>query len=325
MERKVEQSESLAQIKDITAGCLAGAIGKFIEYPFDTLKVLCQINTNNINQQSTYAITKHVLQNEGLFRIYRGLSAPMIGSCLENLIVFWLFGSTERFFKSKYTDNAPLSLWQISICAAIAGTGNVLQICPVEFIKCQMQAPNTALMYQHSTLKCFIYNISHNPLHLFNKNAMIATGCREIPGSIIWFDSYKITTRTLTKYFVNDMDDENDAQVPMWIYLSGGAMAGLSYWTICYPFDLIKSLIQTEEVDMTQIGGKKTKKSASFWRQLYGRYRQYGFRSLYNGFSVTIPRAIISNAAIFVSYEYCRNYLDQIALRTNRATSDIQI
>lgn len=321
MERNIEQSEPLAQIKDITAGCLAGAIGKFIEYPFDTLKVLCQINTDNINQQSTYAITKNVLQNEGFFRIYRGLSAPMIGSCLENLIVFWLFGSTERFFKSKYTNNEPLSLWQISVCAAIAGTGNTLQICPVEFIKCQMQAPHTALMYQHSTFKCFLYNIRHHPLHMFEKRAMVATGCREIPGSMIWFSSYKLTTRSLSNYFVNGC--EENSNVPIWIYLCGGAMAGLSYWTICYPFDLIKSLIQTEEVGT---GGENNKAKVSFWRQLYDRYRTYGFRSLYNGFSVTIPRAIISNAAIFVSYEYCRNYLDRIAFsRTNNDISDIQI
>merc|ERR1712228_455405 len=155
--------------------------------------------------------------------------------------------------------------------------------------------------------------------HMFEKRALIATGYREIPGSVIWFSSYKLTTRSLSNYFVNG--SQENSNVPIWIYLCGGAMAGLSYWTICYPFDLIKSLIQTEEV-----GGENNKAKVSFWRQLYGRYRTYGFRSLYNGFSVTIPRAIISNAAIFVSYEYCRNYLDRIAFNdANNDISDIQI
>merc|ERR1719242_986349 len=113
MERSAEQNESLAQIKDITAGCFAGAIGKIIEYPFDTLKVLCQINESHIESQSTLQITRNVIEKEGLWRMYRGLSAPLFGSCFENLIVFWLFGSTERYFKKHHTNDEPLALWQI--------------------------------------------------------------------------------------------------------------------------------------------------------------------------------------------------------------------
>lgn len=316
MERKIEQNESLAQIKDITAGCFAGAIGKFIEYPFDTLKVLCQINKTNIANQSTFAITSKVLREEGIFRIYRGLSAPLFGSCFENLIVFWLFGSSERFFKKNLTSNQPLALWQIGCCAAIAGTGTALWLTPVEFIKCQMQAPNTAIMYENSTFKCFLYNIRYNPFGLFNKNALIGTGMREIPGSILWFGGYKVSTRQLTKWYGINEDDGDE--VPSWIFLCGGASAGLTYWTVCYPFDLIKSLIQTEEVNMNMhIKGRESsgnigeRQKLSFWSQLGGRYRRYGFMSLYNGFSVTVPRAIISNAAIFFSYEWCRIQLDK--------------
>eukprot|EP00484_Ammonia_sp_Unknown_P028431 CAMPEP_0197032524 /NCGR_PEP_ID=MMETSP1384-20130603/11191_1 /TAXON_ID=29189 /ORGANISM="Ammonia sp." /LENGTH=328 /DNA_ID=CAMNT_0042462207 /DNA_START=6 /DNA_END=992 /DNA_ORIENTATION=+ len=328
MERKTEKNESLAQIKDIAAGCFAGAIAKVIEYPFDTIKVLCQINQSNIEAQSTLQITRNVLQNEGILRIYRGLSAPLIGSCVENLIVFWLFGSTERYFKKAFTNDQPLHLWQIGVCAAAAGTGNTLWICPVEFIKCQMQASHTAIMYENSTLKCFIHNITRNPLQMFDTNALIATGCREIPGSVIWFSGYKVTTRALTSMFVHghreqdgmeDSDghrgEEDDVEVPSWIFLCGGGMAGLSYWTCCYPFDLIKSIIQTEQVHtgMDQPTRKLSgSNSQSFWKRLYTRYRMYGFVSLYNGFSVTIPRAIISNAAIFMSYEYCRMYLDRL-------------
>ena len=148
MERDVEKNETLAQIKDITAGCFAGAVGKIIEYPFDTLKVLCQINESNISNQSTLAITRNVLKNEGLLRMYRGLSAPMFGSCFENLIVFWLYGSSERFLKKHVTHNQPLSVWQIAICATTVGMGTSLWLTPVEYVKCQMQAPHTAVRYR---------------------------------------------------------------------------------------------------------------------------------------------------------------------------------
>lgn len=142
-----------------------------------------------------------------------------------------------------------------------------------------------------------------------NKNALIATGCREIPGSVIWFSGYKLTTRALTRRFVGESDTRNtEATVPPWIFLCGGAVAGLSYWTAVYPVDLIKSLIQTEEVDVVH----SERQSVSFWRQLHRRYRVYGFRSLYNGFSVTVPRAVLANAVIFSAYEYCRIGLDAL-------------
>ena len=307
MERSGEQNESLAQIKDITAGCFAGAIGKIIEYPFDTLKVLCQINESNIESQSTWQITRNVLQKEGLLRMYRGLSAPLFGSCLENLIVFWLFGSTERYFKKHHTADQPLAMWQIAVCAATAGTGTAIWLTPIEYVKCQMQAPHTAAAYGNSTWKCFTYNARRHPLNLFNKNAFIGTACREIPGSVIWFSGYKLSTRALTQWAVPEEDSD---AVPSWIFFCGGATAGLSYWTCCYPVDLIKSLIQTELTEVQPVPSKSMRQSVSFWRQLMTRYRTHGFLSLYNGFSVTVPRAILSNATIFLSYEYCRNWLD---------------
>ena len=152
-------------------------------------------------------------------------------------------------------------------------------------------------------------NLRSHPLNLMNKNALVATGCREIPGSVIWFSGYKLTTRALTRHFVDEPADlDAEVSVPPWIFLCGGAVAGLSYWTACYPVDLIKSLIQTEEVDVVH----SERQSMSFWRQLHRRYRVYGFRSLYNGFSVTVPRAVIANATIFLSYEYCRICLDSL-------------
>lgn len=89
MEHEPESNEAIAQFKDMLSGIIAGGTSKIIEYPLDTLKVLCQINTEK--SFSTYQLTQNVLKNEGISRIYRGLSAPLFGSCLEYFTTFWMF------------------------------------------------------------------------------------------------------------------------------------------------------------------------------------------------------------------------------------------
>ena len=98
MEHEPESNEALAQIKDMISGIFAGGASKILEYPLDTIKVLCQINTEK--NFSTFQLTKNTIQNEGITRIYRGLSAPLFGSCLEYFTTFWMFSKFSSPFHS---------------------------------------------------------------------------------------------------------------------------------------------------------------------------------------------------------------------------------
>ena len=88
MARGRDRSEAVAQCKDMVSGIFAGAAAKIIEYPLDTLKVLLQINPDR--SFSTIQFARNVVQKEGIFRIYRGLSAPLCGSCVEYFTTFWM-------------------------------------------------------------------------------------------------------------------------------------------------------------------------------------------------------------------------------------------
>ncbi len=109
---------------------------------------------------------------------------------------------------------------------------------PVEFVKCQMQAEHTAKHYK-STLDCVRYHCRTNPFNFLT--GLYATCLREIPGTFVYFIAYKGTNR-FSKYSTNT---PQTADPKHWMILSGGAMAGLSFWEIFYPVDLIKSQMQT--------------------------------------------------------------------------------
>ena len=145
MERDVVKNEALAQFKDILAGSIGGLISKLIEYPLDTIKVLMQVSTiTHENQRiNPFVIFRDSMKEGGVRRLYRGLSAPLVGAIGENLVSFWMFGTAERKLK-KFFQRKQLSTTQIGICGAFAGIGAGLWLTPVEFIKCQMQVSHTA-------------------------------------------------------------------------------------------------------------------------------------------------------------------------------------
>ena len=204
---------------------------------------------------------------------------------------------------------------EIGCCGAFSGIGIGIVLTPVEFVKCQMQAQHTARHYK-STFDCVKYHLRTNPINF--TTGLHATCLREIPGTFIYFIAYRGSTRIM-KYMSGMSPNEDPTN---WMILTGGGIAGLSFWGLFYPVDLIKSQMQTQEGCMQQTvastinngtvaSTSRNINNQNVCRLLINRFKQYGFTSLYNGYSVTIPRAIISNSCIFFVYECCRKYLDK--------------
>jgi ornithine carrier protein len=78
-------------LKDIACGSTAGVVGKFIEYPFDTVKVRLQSQPDNVPLRYTGPLDcfKKSLQREGFTGIYRGISAPLVGAAVESSSLFF--------------------------------------------------------------------------------------------------------------------------------------------------------------------------------------------------------------------------------------------
>lgn len=88
-ERTTGQGEEA--IKDIICGSTAGIVGKYIEYPFDTVKVRLQSQPDNVPLRYTGPLDcfKKSLQRDGFIGIYRGISAPLVGAAVETSTLFF--------------------------------------------------------------------------------------------------------------------------------------------------------------------------------------------------------------------------------------------
>lgn len=78
-------------LKDIVCGSVAGVVGKYIEYPFDTIKVRLQSqpNTTPLRYSGPLDCFKQSLQRDGFLGIYRGISAPLVGAAVETSTLFF--------------------------------------------------------------------------------------------------------------------------------------------------------------------------------------------------------------------------------------------
>lgn len=141
---------------------------------------------------------------------------------------------------------------------------------------------------------------------------------REIPGTMIWFVAYELALRCFKQ------PGHSRNEVSLWGIFSAGAIrwhlclwlipSGATYWSLIYPIDTVKSIMQTDPKYSSQIQqGKSRLASTSKYLVRLVRsnvslfnwfYRSLGLKGLYSGLGFTMFRAIPTNAILFLSYEY---------------------
>jgi solute carrier family 25 carnitine/acylcarnitine transporter 20/29 len=100
-----------------------------------------------------------------------------------------------------------------------------------------------------------------------------STVAREIPAYAGFYCGYEFIVRRLRK-------DSQDKPAP-WKLMLAGSCGGISYWTCCYPLDVIKSQVQNSKRRLSY--GYILSTAAEIWHK--GRIHAY-----YKGFTPTILR-----------------------------------
>jgi ornithine carrier protein len=268
-------------VADLLAGSFAGISGKIVEYPFDTIKVKLQCQEVNPNKKpmGTYQCARDILRYDGLRGFYRGLSAPLIGSVMENAVLFVAYGRIQKLFQNG--SDKPLSVPQLSAAGAIAGMAVSAVLTPVELIKCKIQIHSKTYK---GPIDCAIKTIRATGLRGLYKGHF-ATFARESCGGAAWFGVYEFTCRRLSGSTSKDNLSPGSL-------MFAGALSGIAYNSVLFPMDVVKSQIQSES------SGDR-----NYLRRLKKLYLAEGVRGLYRGFGITLIRAVPSNASILASFE----------------------
>ena len=298
----VGQSSSdgaLITFKDFVCGTIAGWLQVIVGQPFDIIKVRIQ-SQSPINPQykGTMDCLKQIYYNEGIWSFYKGTASPLVGvgACVS--IQFGVNEACKRLAR-KFKKSQDLSLFVLSSCGGIAGLVNSVVSIPVEHIRIKLQVQGTQLIKKYTgSFDCLVKLFKEGGI-----KAIYHGGGATLPRELIAYFFYFGTYEGLTQYTAVKYYDGDRSLIKTWQILLFGGLSGFGEWLPGYPFDVIKSKYQADDVK-----NPKYKSIASCARDIY---RTSGIRGFYSGIVPCLLRAPPANAATFLGFEMSLKFWDK--------------
>jgi solute carrier family 25 carnitine/acylcarnitine transporter 20/29 len=313
---------------DFIAGGVAGSASVIVGHPLDTLKVRMQTSTGGSS------ILSLATSYGGISSLFRGMAAPLSTACVINAIIFSSYGWSSRMFDQYIGEDALSSSalatpaihdssFKAFTCGSFAGLLQALVICPQEHVKCRIQiqhgrgSPDN--LYKGPFQAALSIKRQHGLAGLYR--GWCITCWREVPAFGAYFAFYDIFKDRINSYFADResrqqlMETTNSIGVVStsfspdvppaiahhghtWLSsaLAGGTTGALT-WAMVYPFDVIKTQIQT--MPLAEDASKRRILAVA-----QSIIQQYGWQHLFRGLSITCLRAFPVNGIIFPVYEY---------------------
>jgi hypothetical protein len=242
-------------------GAVSGMISAFCCQPFDTLKIFYQ-QINSSQYKDFLALKKYT---QKIKYLWRGSIPSMLGVGTEKALVF---GTNNYVFNYFSLDRN--NIYHNFLVGGISGIGALFAVVPCEYIKINMQ--NDMSLKMNSLINLSLL-----------KQGILATSIRELPGFSVYFGTY---------YYLKSLINKQNTTLGTLIC---GSISGFTAWTVVYPADRIKTIVQGSK-------SKKTIRTAA-----YEIYKFGGFKNFYKGIGFGYARAIPLHAIVFLSYEWLQN------------------
>lgn len=242
------------------------------------------------------------LKTDGIARgLYAGSVPALVANITENSVLFLCYGFCQKMMQKLTNTERVENLSTLSNATAgcLASFFSSVAICPMELVKCKLQAMHETQKQQLLLGKPFE---PVGPLKLTTQifvqegatglfRGLIPLLVREMPGYFFFFGGYEGTRSFLQK------DGQGKDDLGLLKTMVAGGIGGLVFWATTYPIDVVKSRIQVNN---------QKENFAALTLQIF---RKEGIGALYNGLTPTLVRTIPATATLFVAYEYSKKFL----------------
>ncbi len=246
---------------------------------------------------STYpnavACATSILQKEGPLAFYKGTLTPLIGigACVS--VQFGAFHYARRAFEERNlqanpTAPAELSYGQYYLAGAFAGLTNSVLSGPIEHVRIRLQTqPHGADRLYGGPLDCIKKLSAHEGVLRGLYRGQAVTLWREAQAYGVWFLTFEYLMALDMKRNNVQRKDISSPKVAFY-----GGLAGEALWVASYPFDVVKSKMQSD-------GFGKDQKFKTMRDCFAQTWRAEGARGFWRGIGPTMFRAMPVSAGTF--------------------------
>jgi len=293
IERKEAENASWARTgKDLLSGAAGGIAQVLLGQPFDIVKVRLQTSST---YSSAAACASSIFKNEGPLAFYKGTLTPLVGvgACVS--VQFGAFHYARRAFEEENLrshSTSALSYSQYYLAGAFAGLTNSVLSGPIEHVRIRLQTqPHGANRLYSGPLDCIKkLSAQGGVLHGLYRGQAV-TLWREAQAYGVWFLTFEYLMNLDIKR--NNVARSEIASTKVAFY---GGLAGEALWIASYPFDVVKSKMQSD--------GFGTEQKYKTMRDCFGQiWRKEGLRGFWKGIGPTLARAMPVSAGTFAVAE----------------------
>ena len=236
-----------------------------------------------------------IYKNEGALAFYKGTLTPLIGigACVS--IQFGAFHAARRWFEGRNGHAGPLSYSQYFAAGAFAGVSNSVLSGPIEHIRIRLQSqPHGAGKLYNGPLDCVRKVSAQGGALRGIYRGEAVTIWREASAYGAWFTAFEWMMNADAAR--NGIDRKD---VPSWKIAAYGGVAGEALWLASYPFDVVKSKMQTDGFGANQ-------KYPTMRSCFAATFRAHGLAGFWKGIWPTLFRAMPVSAGTFAVVEMTR-------------------
>jgi solute carrier family 25 carnitine/acylcarnitine transporter 20/29 len=288
---------------DTLSGTAGGWALVLVGHPFDTIKVRLQTSKQ---YSGMFDCIKQTVAKEGARGLYKGMISPLSGITFVNAVQFSMYMQGIYFFQNMTNTNSNerLPIGYVCLAGAIAGIPQSMVEGPQDLLKGKMQVQRADNKLYASTFDCGKKILSQYGVRGIYQG-LGATILRNIPANFGYFGVYELSKRWFADNGSSERRDVKDLK-PYEILLSGG-LGGCACWIFSYPMDVVKSLMQTDNVDRSKRQYSSVIDTAKKVYQTQG-----GAKAFWRGFTPCIVRAFPANGACFFAYEFAKSVLEKL-------------
>jgi solute carrier family 25 citrate transporter 1 len=278
----------------LMAGGIAGISDAIVCHPLDTIKTRIQINPKNTN---IFKTGNKILQKEGFFAFYKGLTAVTLGIGPKLSLRFFSFESYKRKL------NAQDNMYKIFGAGVMSGvTESICIVTPIDVCKIRIQSqfsslyePNKKLKYKNVFQTAATIVKEEGPFALYK--GIIPTILRQSINQGVNFTTYHFLKKNLMEY-------TNKKELSSWQHLLLGGISGGLGPIANGPIDVIKTRIQRQVI----VPGIEPKYKGIV-QGIILLQKEEGTRAMWKGLSSRLIRIIPGQAITFMVYEKVLKFL----------------